>query len=172
MVVELEIVPADSAPVLANLMELYCHDLSVQFGLEIGADGRYGYRYLPLYWTEPQQRFAFFIKVDTRLGGFVLATRGSPASSDPLVLDVAEFFVLRTHRRSGVGASAARALWDRFPGPWTVRAAANNQPAVLFWRRTISHYAGTRATTEQTAMMGGVLRHVFTLDSRPSHPAT
>lgn len=171
MRVELQVVPPDAAPILANLMELYCHDLSVYFGLAVGADGRFGYRHLPLYWSEPEQRFPFFIKVDTRLAGFALAMRGSPASPDPSVFDVAEFFVLRTHRRSGVGAIAAGALWDLFPGPWTVRAAATNEPAVAFWRRTIAAYAGASSTMERTATMSGVLRHVFTLDSSATQPS-
>jgi predicted acetyltransferase len=137
----------------------------VYFGLQLGADGRFGYAYLPLYWTEPERRFPYFIMADDRLAGFALAMRGSPASTDPTVLDVAEFFVLRTYRRSGVGARAACALWDRWPGPWIVRAAATNEAAVPFWRQTISVYAGGRPTTERTATLNGVVRHVFTLDS-------
>lgn len=152
-------------------MELYCHDLSVYFGLEVGDNGRFGYQHLPLYWTEPEQRFPFFIKVDTRLVGFALAMRGSPASPDPSVFDVAEFFVLRAHRRSGVGAVAAGALWDLFPGPWIVRAAVSNEPAVSFWRRTVGAYAGASPTTERTATLNGVVRQVFTLDSRAARPA-
>ena len=37
------------------------------------------------------------------------------------MLDVAEFFVLRRYRRSGVGRSAAFLIWKHFPGTWTVR---------------------------------------------------
>jgi hypothetical protein len=40
---------ADAA-VLSRLLELYIHDLSEIFAIEIGADGRFGYPALPLYW--------------------------------------------------------------------------------------------------------------------------
>jgi predicted acetyltransferase len=149
-------------------MQLYCHDLSVFFGLEVGADGRFGYPNLPLYWTEPDRRFPFFITADARLSGFALVMRGSPASSDPDVLDVAEFFVLRTQRRSGVGARAARLLWDLYPGAWTVRAATGNETAVHFWRQTIGAYCGVRPATERTLVMGGVSRQVFAFDTAPT----
>src|SRR5215472_4044631 len=87
------------AAVLSNLLELYAHDLSDVFALEPGTDGRFGYDKLPLYWTEPETRFPFLIRAGTRLAGFALATRGSPVSNDPNVFDVAEFFILRRHRR-------------------------------------------------------------------------
>jgi predicted acetyltransferase len=98
--------PAASRDVtlLENLLELYLHDLSEAFpAIEIDANGRVGYDKLALYWSEPERRFPFLIRADGRVAGFVLVTRGSPASDDPDVLDVAEFFVLRRYRRSGVG---------------------------------------------------------------------
>jgi hypothetical protein len=43
---------ADAA-LLTNLLELYVHDLSEIFPVTIGADGRFGYPKLDLYWSEP-----------------------------------------------------------------------------------------------------------------------
>src|SRR5262245_2129726 len=114
--VSLEVATPGDAPLLENLLELYIHDLSDAFDLETGADGRFGYDQLPLYWTEPAHRFPFPIRRGGRTVGFALATRGSPASADPDDLDVRELFVLRRHRRSGAGRRAARLLWDRLPG--------------------------------------------------------
>src|SRR5580698_1374231 len=91
------------AAVLSNLLELYSHDLSDVFALEPGVDGRFGYEKLPLYWSEPESRLPFLIRAGTRLAGFALVTRGSPASGDRNDCDIAEFFVLRRHRRHGVG---------------------------------------------------------------------
>src|SRR4051812_22354234 len=87
--------PAD-ATLLSNLLELYIHDLSAAFpNVELGADGRFGYAKLPLYWSEPERRFPFLIRCGSCVAGFALVTRGSPASDDPNVFDVAEFFILR-----------------------------------------------------------------------------
>lgn len=134
----------DMASLLENLLELYIHDLSAIFPVEPGPDGRFGYARLPLYWSDPAARHAFVIESGGRVAGFALATRGSPASDDPTVLDVAEFFVLRGHRRAAVGRRAAMALWDELPGQWIVRVAEANRAGLAFWREVIGEYtAGT-----------------------------
>jgi predicted acetyltransferase len=139
--------PSDEA-LLSNLLELYMHDLSAIFpNVELGADGRFGYRRLPLYWSEPEQRFAFIVRSGERIAGFVLAMRGSPASDDANVFHIAEFFVLRSFRRSGVGRRAAQLLWNRFPGAWLVRVSEGNLEALPFWTRTITEFGGGTATT-------------------------
>jgi predicted acetyltransferase len=132
--------PADSE-LLANLLELYLHDLSEIFAIEPGADGRFGYPKLPLYWSEHERRWAFLIRSGARPAGFALVTRSSPASEDPEVLDVAEFFVLRRDRRAGIGRRAARMLWDRLPGSWVVRVSDANRAALPFWESVIREYA-------------------------------
>ncbi len=128
------------APMLRNLLELYVHDLSEIFPVELGPDGRFGYEKLPLYWAEPAVRHAFLIKHGHHVAGFAFATRGSPASDDPEDLDVAEFFVLRGYRRSGVGRQAAMALWDSVPGHWVVRVSEANRVALPFWSEVIRVY--------------------------------
>ena len=141
---EIVLAPASlyDAGLLANLIELYVHDLSEVFPIEIGPGGRFGYEALPRYWTEPDRRFPFLIQRAGCVVGFVLVTRGSPATDDPSDLDVAEFFILRRHRRGGLGRLAAQLLWDRMPGRWVVRVAHGNTTAVPFWRAVVHDYAG------------------------------
>ena len=138
--VSLEAVSEDSSGLLANLLELYLHDMSEIFPIAVGTDGRFGYEKLPLYWSERDTRFAFLIRSSVRVAGFALVTRGSPASDDPASLDVAEFFVLRSYRRSGIGGHAARLLWDRLPGRWIVRVSQANRAGLRFWEQTIRAY--------------------------------
>ena len=153
--VVLEPATSTDAELLSNLLELYIHDLSAAFpDIELGADGRFGYSALALYWSQPERRFPFLIKCGARVAGFALVTRGSPATDDPQVFDVAEFFVLRRYRRSGVGRRAATLLWKRLPGKWIVRVFEGNPGAVPFWSRVIEEFTGRAAT---------VLK-------RPSHP--
>jgi predicted acetyltransferase len=161
--------PAD-ATLLANLLELYIHDLSAAFpDVTLGSDGRFGYRRLPLYWTEPDRRFAFLIRADDQLAGFILATRGSPAADDPNVLDVAEFFVLRRYRRTGVGRRAATLLWSRLPGQWTVRVLETNTDGLAFWREVVGEAAAARAT-EAPSFDGKRNWRVFTFESGSRSP--
>jgi predicted acetyltransferase len=141
--IAIEAATRDDTALLSNLLELYIHDLSAVFGLDVGADGRFGYAKLPLYWSEPG-RFPFLIRAGDRIAGFALVTRGSPATSDPDDFDVAEFFVLRRYRRSGVGRQAAMLLWGRMPGRWVVRVSEGNQPALPFWEGVIRAYSGDR----------------------------
>jgi predicted acetyltransferase len=140
--VSLQIATPGDAELLSNLVQLYAYDLSTVFELELGSDGRYSYDKLPLYWSQPETRFPLLIRRGKVLAGFALASRGSPASDDPDVFDVAEFFVLRSYRRSGVGRKAAFLLWNRFPASWTVRVSEGNHSAQSFWSRIIEDYAG------------------------------
>ena len=140
------------AAVLSNLLELYSHDLSDVFALEPGADGRFGYEKLPLYWSDPENRFPFFIRAGTRLAGFALVTRGSPASDDLNDFDIAEFFVLRRHRRSGVGRRATFLLCDRFAARWIVRVSEGNHEGLQFWANVIAEY--TSGTAVETTSSG------------------
>lgn len=140
--VALEPARREDAPLISHLLQLYIHDMSEIFPIEIGPDGRFEYAYLPHYWETPEERFPFLVRCDGAPAGFVLARRGSPATHDPADLDVAEFFVLRRHRRSGVGRAAAAQLWNRMPGHWIVRVSEANRPGLPFWRRIIADYTG------------------------------
>jgi predicted acetyltransferase len=152
---------AGEAALLSNLLELYIHELSAAFpGVELGADGRFGYSNLELYWSEPDRHFPFLIRRDSRVVGFALVTHGSPASDDPNVFDVAEFFVIRRHRRSGVGRRAAMLLWSRLPGSWIVRASEGVPGAVPFWGSVAAEFTnGAAVELERPGIPHGW--HVF-----------
>ena len=136
-----------NATLLSNLLELYLHDLSEAFpSIELKPDGRFGYGKLALYWSEPERHFPFLIKCDARVVGFALATRGSPATDDPNVFDVAELFVIRRYRRSGVGERAVALLWNRLPGRWIIRVSEGNPGALAFWVNVIAAFTNGAAT--------------------------
>jgi len=159
---------ADSA-LLSNLLELYIHDMSEVFPhVQLGADGRFGYSRLALYWSEPDRHFAFLIRCDGRIGGFILVTRGSPAVADPNVLDVAEFFVLRQYRHAGAGRQAAFLLWHRLRGRWIVRVLEKNAAALAFWRDTIATFTAG-SFTESPLRREPNDWQVFSFESGPAN---
>jgi predicted acetyltransferase len=131
MATEVEIVAASLADksVIRNLLELYLHDFSEFTDTDVDEHGVFGYGRLDHYWKE-SDRHPFLIRADGRLAGFALVRSGRPH-------DMAEFFVMRKYRRSGVGLLAARALFAAFPGDWQVREIAANPGATAFWRRAI-----------------------------------
>ena len=114
----------------------------------IQADGVYPWRsdnryrdfevldsYFDVYWLDAQ-RYPFKVMVNGEVAGFALVRE-----LEPYVHSIAEFFILRRHRGSGVGRSAAFSLFDRFPGTWHVAEDENNAPAQRFWRRVINEYS-------------------------------
>ena len=139
----LEVIPAapEQESILANLLELYAHDFSEFRNLEIGEDGRFGYRVLPLYWSEPD-RHPFLLKIAGKLAGLVLVKKGSEVSGNAAVWDMAEFFIVRGCRRRGIGTEAGHEVWRRFPGMWEVRVMETNVSAQHFWAGAIAKFTG------------------------------
>src|SRR5262249_31377947 len=150
--------------ILANLLELYAYDLSELFDLKIGADGRFGYEPLHLYWHD-SKHFPFLIRVNGDLAGFVLLQKGSQITGAIDTWDVAEFFVLRPYRKRGVGVAVAQTVWKIFPGRWEVRVLEKNLAAQSFWQNAISKFLGSHS---EPALMevAGKKWYVFAFDSK------
>ena len=153
----------EQAPILANLLELYAHDFSEFHHIELGADGRFGYKYLPLYWEEPD-RHPYLVKIDGKLAGFVLVKRGSEVTGNEDVWDVAEFFIVRGYRRRGLGMKVAHEVWRRRPGRWEVRVMESNHLAKVFWERTITKFIGEMTPSVCVEKNGGRW-HLFSFES-------
>ena len=160
-----ELIPAapEQQPALANLLELYAHDFSEFRDLILGEDGRFGYPRLPLYWSEPG-RHPFLIRVDGELAGLVLVQRGSQISGDDAVWDMAEFFIVRGHRKRGIGTWVAREVWRRFPGTWEVRVLDANVIARKFWAAAIAGFTG-EAPHPKSIEKGGATWTLFSFES-------
>jgi predicted acetyltransferase/predicted kinase len=144
----------DEKPIFANLLNLYLHDLSAYTGSGPDAGGRFRYHYLDAYWTPEGQaegRVPYLIHVERELAGFVLKTRHSRLRNDASANSVAEFFVVRKWRRTGVGRHAACALFDLIPGRWEVAQLRHNTAARAFWRSVIGDYTDGRFIEHELA---------------------
>jgi|TARA_Y100000310_G_C20688037_1_gene820355 predicted acetyltransferase len=127
--------------IVENLMQCYLHDFSEFEDLPIRDDGTFEYEYLNHYWQDPN-RYPFLIRLDERLSGFALLRFDVAMPVKTGQMDLAEFFIVRSYRRRGVGTEAARQLWDLFPGHWSVRVLQSNKPAYPFWKQAIGAYTG------------------------------
>jgi predicted acetyltransferase len=127
--VDVDVATIHDKPVVGRLLELYCYDFSAFTDADVDDHGSFGYRYFDEYWTE-HDRHPFLIRVDGHIAGFAFVRSGFPH-------DMAEFFVIRKHRRGGVGVQVARSVLSRFPGEWQVRQVAANTAAVAFWHAAI-----------------------------------
>lgn len=139
---QMELVPvqAEQKEILRNLLEKYMYEFSQYELCDVNALGLYDYPYLDYYWTE-KNRWAFFIKVDGKLAGFVMVN-DFPEADEPTDYSLSEFFVLYKYRRSGVGRWAAKEAFNRFHGRWQLRRHPHNLPSVHFWDRVIEEYTG------------------------------
>lgn len=87
--------------------------------------------------------------------GFALITRASPGRAQPSIdYRMAEFFVVRTERRRGVGEGAVELILDRFAGRWEITEYLRNPGAVSFWRRVVRRY--TRGQFQERVANGEV----------------
>lgn len=133
--VELTPVAEQHKSVLANLIQLYRYDFSEIRGYDLTAHGTFVYRYLDHYFTE-HTREACFITADDALAGFTTTRR-----LDGGIREVSEFFVVRRHRRHGIGQTAAHQMFRRHPGPWQLAFDHANHPAAQFWPRVTASIA-------------------------------
>ena len=162
----IEIFPAaqEQESILANLLELYAHDFSEFHDVEIGADGRFGYKNLSLYWAEPN-RLPFLVWVQGKLAGLVLVKSGSEVSGSQIVWDMAEFFVLRGYRKRGIGTYVAHEVWRKFPGQWEVRVMESNSAACEFWERAIAVFTGKEVHPVRITSEDGKSWKIFAFES-------
>ena len=168
--VHIQLIPASRAqkPVLANLLELYTHDFCDFLDLELGPDGRFGYRELDLYWSD-HDRHPFLVYVDQKLAGFVLVRAMRNQSNAAIGWDMAEFFILRSHRRRGIGTEVAHEVLARFRGAWGIRVMVSNQAAYHFWFHVIEGFVGAEVAATHLRW-GGKDWHSFSFESQPKTP--
>jgi len=139
--IDVAVARPDERAAIENLFQLYVHDFSEFWAGrpdgELGDDGRFEpYPYLDAYWRDAD-RVPLLLRLDGRLVGFALLNAVGHGGG-PVDRNMAEFFVVRKHRRGGVGTAAARAVFSRYPGQWEAAVARANTAAVAFWRHAVS----------------------------------
>jgi predicted acetyltransferase len=72
--------------------------------------------------------------------GFAVVNVGNTYS------DIAEFYVIPTYRKHGLGRDLAFHVFDLYPGAWQVRQISGADKAHIFWISVISEYTNGRLT--------------------------
>jgi predicted acetyltransferase len=140
--------PTDRLP-LFRMLELYQHDLSDLWDQELDPHGEYGYA-LDRYWKEPNC-FPFVALLNGHYAGFALVDGATKIANSGQWMD--QFFVLKKHRRAGIGKAIAFKVFSALPGYWEVGQMINNLPAQSFWKKVVAEH--TRGTfTEHTLRSG------------------
>jgi predicted acetyltransferase len=149
--IDVAIAGPEARSAIDSMLQLYTHDFSEQWAGEargeLGDDGRFDpYRPLDLYWREAG-RIPRLIRVGGRLAGFALVNHVTH-SGRPADRNMAEFFVVRKHRRSGAGTAAAHRIFSLHPGQWEAAVARRNTGALAFWRRAVATHPLVEAVEE------------------------
>lgn len=123
--------------VLKNLYSLYIHDLS-EFtdGLNLSSDGSFEFDSFDMIW-EKDGLTPYFIKNETEIVGFVLLLE-RPFLTKEYDYCINDFFILRKYRRKGVSKSSLREVLQQNQGEIVLIVLETNQPAVSFWRKTLT----------------------------------
>ena len=119
--------------------------------------GRWGADHLT-YWLEDRDEHVVLVfRLRSAVVGFaMIGLRPAvwmPAGTDACI---AEFFVVRSARRHGVGEAAALRILRRWRGRWEITEVSGNAPAIAFWRRTIGRLTGGRF--EEVVVRGGLVQ--------------
>lgn len=133
--------PADY-PALAQMLELYQHELSDIWPQELDADGRYGYD-LTRH-REGLRWHAYIALEESRPVGFALVAPATVTRTVGCWME--QFFILKSHRRGGAGSVLATYVFGRHPGPWEVGQMPANRAAQAFWRRVIDAFSAGQFT--------------------------
>ncbi|HEY1874139.1 MAG TPA: GNAT family N-acetyltransferase [Steroidobacteraceae bacterium] len=120
------------------------------------------------HWFGDPNTFPLVIVKGSEPVGFARVLRAVASAAQPRIdYRMAEFFVLRTRRRLGIGQTAVQLILSRFAGRWEISEYLRNTAAVSFWRRVVASY--TRGTYQER-IVNGEVRQVF--DSGRSPPRT
>lgn len=124
--------------ILSSLMQFYFYDFTEFIDMNVGNSGLFGgYPYLDHYWEE-DGRYPYLIETEGKYSGFVLVRE--VVEEDQKYWSIAEFFIMKKFRRSGLGEWTAHQVFDRHKGNWEVSQIEKNTPAQIFWRKVINGY--------------------------------
>ena len=144
MQIVLEIATVDKRQLLENLLQLYAYDFSEFTNDEIGELGNYDFGRLLRYYWNGQSPDPYVIKVEGNIAGFVMVKKKEFNGID--YESIAEFFILKKYRKSGIGKEVAQMVFRKFSGNWYVDVIQSNHPACSFWEKVIDDFCEGKYT--------------------------
>lgn len=141
--------PAEK-PVVARLLQLYLHDFSTFASADgpygcVDDQGRFAYPPFERYWCKADHEVVIMRRAG-QLAGFAMLNDWS-ASGLGTERAIAEFFILRKFRRTGLGRRAAIDIIAHRTAVWEIAAADYNVPAQQFWAAVVPALTGYRVTS-------------------------
>src|SRR5574344_2043818 len=118
---------------LENFIQLYLHDISINFPIDFDSTTcKYDYD-LDSYF---EKNVAFFIENEKQEKlGFILIDLLSNTS-----FEISEMFILNNYKRQGIGEKAIKDIFKKYRGDWIVKAVPLSTVAEKFWNNVINNY--------------------------------
>lgn len=130
---------------IEQMLELYQHDLSDIWPQDLDPSGRYGYD-LSRH-RAAERSFAYVALVDGHHAGLALVAPACVTRTEGFWME--QFFIVKRHRRAGVGRGLAGFVILQHPGPWEIGQMPGNHRARSFWRSVIREQTGGAFTEVQ-----------------------
>lgn len=130
----LEEIKSNNREVLERLLQLYLHDISSFFPMDLDDQtGLYIYDDISKYF-ENENNKAFLIKNNKNIVGFMLID----FFEDKNVIQ--EMFILNNYKKNGYGRKSVIELFDKYKGNWEIKSLPCSKQAEGFWTSVVSHY--------------------------------
>lgn len=153
MDIKLKEIKLNQQNILENLLQLYLHNLSLDFPIEFDSNvGKYKYDDINKYF-ESKNNKAFFIYYQNELAGFVLIDLFKELNV------IQELFILNNYKRRGIGKIAINKVFDQFKGNWEIKTVPCSKSAESFWQNVVSEYTKGNFNLEH---VGKYNRAIFT----------
>ena len=146
-----------------RLMQLYIYDFTDIVDFDLNEEGLFETTRLDSYFSD-ETKNPFLIFAGDVLAGFVLVSGEVFLPENTGGRCIREFFVVRKHRRSGVGKEAASQIFSMLSGKWEVRVMRENANAEKFWEIAIGEYTQGNYKKERRDS-GEWLGTIFSFDS-------
>ena len=88
-------------------------------------------------WFGDASAYPLVILKNEKPVGFAVVSKPAPLQRGLIDYRMAEFFVVATQRRLGVGREAVQLIFKRFAGQWEVTENQSNPNAIAFWRAVV-----------------------------------
>ncbi len=147
-------------PVIANLVQLYLHDMTEFMPFPVEQDGRFQYDFLDRFWRHP-----YFIMAGEEIAGFALVVDECPLTGRAPCWFMAEFFILKAYRGHGAGREAFHLALVAHPGQWHIAVPLANRAAQAFWPKAI----GDRTAAPRTIHFDGDDWSLYAFEALASH---
>ncbi|MDQ0859265.1 GNAT family N-acetyltransferase [Bacillus sp. V2I10] len=132
----LKIADFSERTIVENLLQYYSYDFTEFNHNRVNDQGRFNdYPYFENYWTEIG-RYPYLIKVREEYAGFVMVRYDASGN----YFSMAEFFIMKKFRQSGLGKKIAHNVFQLHSGKWEVLQVEKNKPAQSFWRKVIGEF--------------------------------